>query len=72
MGIVFKLLKRAHHLYCVLMLHLLVTWLLTHRIIVVFINQVVWVPGSFEIGVVAERLGKSKKYDAILCIGAVV
>ncbi|KAK1379451.1 6,7-dimethyl-8-ribityllumazine synthase [Heracleum sosnowskyi] len=34
--------------------------------------DVVWVPGSFEIGVVAARLGKSKKYDAILCIGAVV
>nr|GLL47860.1 6,7-dimethyl-8-ribityllumazine synthase, chloroplastic [Ipomoea trifida] len=32
---------------------------------------VVWVPGSFEIGVVAEKLGKSKKYQAILCIGAV-
>lgn len=37
-----------------------------------FLRQVVWVPGSFEIGVVAERLGKSKKYQAILCIGAVV
>lgn len=35
-------------------------------------SQVVWVPGCFEIGVVAERLGKSKKYQAILCIGAVV
>ncbi|KAH1236495.1 6,7-dimethyl-8-ribityllumazine synthase, chloroplastic [Glycine soja] len=34
--------------------------------------DVVWVPGSFEIGVVAERLGKSGKYDAIVCIGAVV
>lgn len=34
--------------------------------------DVVWVPGSFEIGLVAERLGKSKKYQAILCIGAVV
>ncbi|KAK6933702.1 Lumazine/riboflavin synthase [Dillenia turbinata] len=34
--------------------------------------DVVWVPGSFEIGVVAERLGKSKKYQAILCIGAVI
>lgn len=34
--------------------------------------DVVWVPGSFEIGVVAERLGKSKKYKAILCIGAVI
>lgn len=34
--------------------------------------DVVWVPGSFEIGVVAERLGKSRKYQAILCIGAVI
>uniref|UniRef100_A0A2N9I9M4 6,7-dimethyl-8-ribityllumazine synthase n=1 Tax=Fagus sylvatica TaxID=28930 RepID=A0A2N9I9M4_FAGSY len=34
--------------------------------------DVVWVPGSFEIGVVAERLGKSQKYHAILCIGAVI
>ncbi|KAK6928660.1 Lumazine/riboflavin synthase [Dillenia turbinata] len=34
--------------------------------------DVVWVPGSFEIGVVAERLGKSQKYQAILCIGAVI
>ncbi|KAK2974336.1 hypothetical protein RJ640_018043, partial [Escallonia rubra] len=34
--------------------------------------DVVWVPGSFEIGLVAEKLGKSQKYHAILCIGAVV
>ncbi|KAI3778637.1 hypothetical protein L2E82_08018 [Cichorium intybus] len=34
--------------------------------------DVVWVPGSFEIGLVAEKLGKSGKYNAILCIGAVV
>ncbi|KAI3470270.1 hypothetical protein Pfo_026933 [Paulownia fortunei] len=34
--------------------------------------DVVWVPGSFEIGVVAEKLGKSRKFQAILCIGAVV
>ncbi|CAL5348146.1 unnamed protein product [Camellia sinensis] len=34
--------------------------------------DVVWVPGSFEIGVVAEKLGKSHKYQAILCIGAVI
>ncbi|KAL6582441.1 hypothetical protein OROMI_006455 [Orobanche minor] len=33
--------------------------------------DVVWVPGSFEIGVVAEKLGKSRKYQAVLCIGAV-
>ncbi|KAL5735181.1 hypothetical protein ACOSP7_033042 [Xanthoceras sorbifolium] len=34
--------------------------------------DVVWVPGSFEIAVVAERLGKSRKYHAVVCIGAVV
>ncbi|PIN13180.1 6,7-dimethyl-8-ribityllumazine synthase [Handroanthus impetiginosus] len=34
--------------------------------------DVVWVPGSFEIGVVAEKLGKSRKYQSILCIGAVI
>ncbi|KAK3426331.1 hypothetical protein EUGRSUZ_F02801 [Eucalyptus grandis] len=34
--------------------------------------DVVWVPGSFEIGVVAEKLGKSGEYHAILCIGAVI
>ncbi|KAF9663114.1 hypothetical protein SADUNF_Sadunf17G0004800 [Salix dunnii] len=34
--------------------------------------DVVWVPGSFEIGIVAERLGKSGKYHAVVCIGAVV
>ncbi|CAN0892294.1 6,7-dimethyl-8-ribityllumazine synthase, chloroplastic [Linum grandiflorum] len=34
--------------------------------------DVVWVPGSFEVGVVAEKLGKSGKYNAVLCIGAVI
>ncbi|TYH78345.1 hypothetical protein ES332_D04G220200v1 [Gossypium tomentosum] len=34
--------------------------------------DVVWVPGSFEIGIVAERLSKSRNYHAILCIGAVI
>ncbi|XP_061360495.1 6,7-dimethyl-8-ribityllumazine synthase, chloroplastic [Gastrolobium bilobum] len=34
--------------------------------------DVVWVPGCFEIGAVAARLGKSGKYHAILCIGAVI
>ncbi|GAB2265490.1 hypothetical protein Dimus_000541 [Dionaea muscipula] len=34
--------------------------------------DVVWVPGSFEVGIVAERLGKSKRYHAVLCIGAVI
>ncbi|KAL7145709.1 hypothetical protein ABFS83_07G105700 [Erythranthe nasuta] len=34
--------------------------------------DVLWVPGSFEIGIVAEKLGKSRKYQAIVCIGAVI
>ncbi|KAG9141331.1 hypothetical protein Leryth_001795 [Lithospermum erythrorhizon] len=34
--------------------------------------DVVWVPGSFEIGIIAEKLGMSGKYNAIVCIGAVI
>ncbi|KAK9947258.1 hypothetical protein M0R45_002892 [Rubus argutus] len=34
--------------------------------------DVVWVPGSFEIGVVAQKLGSSGRYHAVLCIGAVI
>lgn len=34
--------------------------------------DVIWVPGSFEIPVVAQQLALSKKYHSILCIGAVV
>ena len=34
--------------------------------------QIAWVPGSFELPVVAKGLAKSGKYDAVVCIGAVV
>jgi 6,7-dimethyl-8-ribityllumazine synthase len=37
-------------------------------------NQVdyVWVPGSFEVPVVARQLALSQRYDAIICLGAVI
>ncbi len=34
--------------------------------------DVVWVPGSYEIPLVAKRLALSRKYDAVLCLGAVI
>ena len=33
---------------------------------------VVKVPGAFEIAAAASRLAKSKKYDALICLGAVI
>jgi 6,7-dimethyl-8-ribityllumazine synthase len=33
---------------------------------------VVWVPGAFEIPLVAKKLAKSKKYNAVICLGAVI
>ena len=33
---------------------------------------VAWVPGAFEIPVVAKKLAKSGNYDAIICLGAVI
>ena len=32
----------------------------------------VWVPGSFEVPLVARQLAMSGKYDAIICLGAVI
>ena len=31
-----------------------------------------WVPGAFEIPVGAKKMAESKKYDAIICLGAVI
>ena len=33
---------------------------------------VVWVPGSFEIPLVADRLAKNGKFAAVICLGAVI
>jgi len=34
--------------------------------------SVFWVPGSYEIPPVAQKLADSKKYDALICLGAVI
>ena len=31
-----------------------------------------WVPGAFEIPEVAQRMARSDKYDAVICVGAVI
>ena len=31
-----------------------------------------WVPGAFEIPLVAKKLAMSQKYDAVICLGAVI
>ena len=31
-----------------------------------------WVPGAFEIPVVAKKMAESGKYDAVICLGAVI
>jgi len=34
--------------------------------------QVVWVPGAFEIPLVAQELARSSEIDAVICLGAVI
>lgn len=34
--------------------------------------SVVWVPGSFEVPMLANRMASSGKYDAIICLGAII
>ena len=34
--------------------------------------DVAWVPGAFEIPIAAQKMAESGKYDAVLCLGAVI
>lgn len=34
--------------------------------------EVAWVPGAFEIPLIAFKMAQSKKYDAVICLGAVI
>jgi len=34
--------------------------------------EVAWVPGSFEIPLVAKKLAQTERFDAVICLGAVI
>lgn len=34
--------------------------------------ELAWVPGAFEIPLVAQKMALSKNYDAVICLGAVI
>ncbi|MBN1041607.1 6,7-dimethyl-8-ribityllumazine synthase [Clostridium botulinum] len=34
--------------------------------------DVAWVPGAFEMPLIAKKMAKSPKYDAVICLGAVI
>jgi 6,7-dimethyl-8-ribityllumazine synthase len=34
--------------------------------------EMAWVPGSFEIPIAADKMASSGKYDAVICLGAVI
>lgn len=34
--------------------------------------EIAWVPGSFEIPLAAKKMAKSGRYDAVICLGAVI
>lgn len=34
--------------------------------------EIIWVPGSFEIPFMAKKMAKTGKYNAIICLGAII
>lgn len=34
--------------------------------------EILWVPGAFEIPLIAKKMAVSKRYDAVICLGAVI
>ena len=34
--------------------------------------DIAWVPGAFESPLIADKMAKSKKYDAVICLGTVI
>jgi 6,7-dimethyl-8-ribityllumazine synthase len=46
-------------------------WLTRHNVAEDAID-VAWVPGAFEIPLVASRMARSGKYEAVICLGAVI
>ncbi|MFQ5953278.1 MAG: 6,7-dimethyl-8-ribityllumazine synthase [Candidatus Omnitrophota bacterium] len=34
--------------------------------------SVVWVPGSFELPIIAQKMTSSGKYDAVICLGVII
>src|SRR4030067_1063235 len=34
--------------------------------------EVAWTPGCFEIPLIAQKLAQTKRYDAVICLGAVI
>ena len=34
--------------------------------------ELAWVPGAFEIPLIAQKLAETEKYDAVICLGAVI